>query len=133
MSEDYSDDFSRGSDLLEKNKKVEIFIDEEVVDDQDDRGLEQRINRIDHGSKRLKKPKNFRSGNSGENVFIAENPFKFHEPDRYTHWKTIDKVDVRNIIRGDIQQLNTVNNELAFSNFNDPAFGKPTKKGLFIS
>lgn len=65
-------------------------------------------------------------------ILNLQNPevlFKFQEPDRTTHWKTIDKVDLRNIIGGDIQQLNTVMNELAFSNFNDPAFVSPSKEG----
>lgn len=48
---------------------------------------------------------------------------------RYTHWKTIDRTDLAGIIGGDIQQLNTVMNELAFSNFNDPNFVNPTKEG----
>lgn len=48
---------------------------------------------------------------------------------RYTHWKTVDKTDLPGIIGGDIQQLNTVMNELAFSNFNDPSFVSPTKEG----
>ncbi|CAI2362432.1 unnamed protein product [Moneuplotes crassus] len=125
MSDDYSDDFSRGSELFEKTNKGEIIIDE-IQDLDGDRNLQQKLNRSEHNTHRLKQPIDYSNSN---NVFIAENPFVFKEPDRYTHWKTVDKVDVRDIIRGDIQQLNTVMNELAFSNFNDPAFVKPTKEG----
>ena len=129
MSDNYSDDFSRGSDtLLGKTNKGEIIIDE-VVDTHDDRELDQSINRINHSSKRLKKPHYYNKEDVDPNMFVAENPFNFQEPERYTHWKTIDKIDIRNIIRGDIQQLNTVMNEIAFSNFNDPAFVKPTNEG----
>lgn len=48
---------------------------------------------------------------------------------RTTHWKTIDRTDLAGIIGGDIQQLNTIMNELAFSNFNDPQFVNPSKEG----
>lgn len=125
MSDNYSDDFSRGSDNILGNKN-DIYIDERV-DIEDDRDLDQDVNRIDNNTKRMKKP--HINDQNDQNAFVSNNPFAFKEPDRYTHWKTIDKVDVRNVIRGDIQQLNTVMNELAFSNFNDPAFVNPTKEG----
>jgi hypothetical protein len=126
MSDQYSDDFSRGSDRILADVQKDIYIDEQV-EIEDDRDLDQDVNKIDNNAKRMKKPQNYNQ--TEQNVFVSKNPFIFQEPDRYTHWKTIDKVDVRNVIRGDIQQLNTVMNELAFSNFNDPAFVKPTKEG----
>lgn len=124
MSEEvYSDDFSR-----EEPKGQKIFIDEEV-EIEGDKDMEREVNRATSDTNKLKKPYDYGQENQDPNVFVASRPFKFQEPDRHTHWKTIDKVDVRNIIGGDIQQLNTVMNELAFSNFNDPAFVKPTKEG----
>lgn len=124
---DYSEDFSRDSGELLGNKK-EIFIDEEVGIPED-KDFDQSINRIDNDSKRLKKPRNPNSENTDPNMFASTNPFTFQIPERTTHWKTIDKVDLRNVIGGDIQQLNTIMNELAFSNFNDPAFVNPSKEG----
>lgn len=91
--------------------------------------MDQTINRIENDTKRLVKPQPYSKDDRDYGSFIAANPFKFQEPDHDTHWKTIDKIDLRNIIAGDIQQLNTVTNELAFSNFNDPAFVAPTKEG----
>lgn len=128
MSDDYSDDFSRDSKENLGVGKQEFNIDEEVGID-DDKDIDQDINRVGNDSKRLKKPQYYSKEQSDPNVFVSANPFNFKEPDRTTHWKTIDKVDLRNIIGGDIQQLNTVMNELAFSNFNDPAFVNPSKEG----
>ena len=127
MSEDdYSDDFSREDFNQNGNKKT--FLIDEAVEIEGDKERSQNINRIDNDSKKLKKPQVY-SGDEDHYSFAANSNFQFKEPDHFTHWKTIDKVDLKNIIAGDIQQLNTIMNELAFSNFNDPAFVAPTKEG----
>ena len=46
--------------------------------------------------------------------------FVFKEPDRMTNWRTIDKVSIEDIKRGDIRTLLSVKDELAYTNFFDP-------------
>jgi hypothetical protein len=126
MSEEYSDDFSRGSEEIMDKKHENI---DSHIKYEDEKEVEQSINRITNDTKRLKKPKYYGKDDTDPNSFISTNAFTFHEPDHTTHWKTIDKVDLSSIIAGDIQQLNTVTNELAFSNFNDPYLVSPTSEG----
>jgi len=126
MSDDYSDDFSRGSNEIINQK--EAYIDQPIKFD-DDNQNDQNINRLSNDTRRLKKPVHYGKEDNDPNCFVSTSPFSFQEPDRTTHWRSIDKVDIKNIIGGDIQQLNTVMNELAFSNFNDPSFSEPTKEG----
>ena len=124
--EEYSDDFSR-EDLNQRGNKKTFLIDEAVKIERD-KNIDQNINKIDNDSKKLKKTHTY-SKDDDHYSFAATSEFHFKEPDHFTYWRTIDRIDLRNIIAGDIQQLNTVMNELAFSNFNDPSFVAPTREG----
>lgn len=57
----------------------QIYIDEDEVIE-DDKEMDQEINRADNDVKRLTKPKAFNDQNSDPNVFVSSNQFKFQEP-----------------------------------------------------